>query len=359
MLSSFWSGLGAELARQWSARVLTPAFAFWSAGLALVWWHAHAGTVRAHGWARELEASGSAVARLPASEQVLLIVGCLVLLAGSAFLAERLTLPSLRLLEGYWHRPWLLRTWLVDHRRRRYRKYNDRRDALAVRQRLGDLTAAGYIQLRKLQADPDADPAELERLRSLRARGFDTRMSEDLARARRVLRNMPDDDALGMPTRLGDILRAAERRPDVKYGLDAVACWYALWSVLPAEFQRELVEARLSLDGAARAWLWGALFVVWAPWNLWAIAVAVVVAALAYYSGITGAAELFGELVGTAYDLHRFRLYEALYLPRPESPQQERLTDGPRVTNMLWGGLDEPGFAYADPSDASREGQAR
>jgi hypothetical protein len=320
MLSAFWSGLGAELAKQWSARVLSPALAFWSAGLALVWWHANARGVRTHGWGAELRATGAVVSRVPAAEQVLLIVGGLIILAGSAYLAERLTLPLLRLLEGYWRHPRLLRTWLVGYRRWRYRKYRDTRTRLAALQRQGQ------------------------------GQGFDARMSADLGRARSVLRQMPNDDALGMPTRLGDILRAAELRPFKKYGLDTVACWYALWSVLPAEFRLEIVTARLSLDGAARTWLWGAAFALWAPWNLWAIPAAVIVAALAYYSGITGAAELFGELFTVAFDLYRFRLYDALHLPRPQSPRQEQDTDGPRLTNLLWGGLDEEGFTYASPA---------
>jgi hypothetical protein len=263
---------------------------------------------------------------------VLLIAGGLIILTGSAYFAERLTLPLLRLLEGYWRHPRLPRAWLVRYRRWRYRRYKSTRTELARRQRQGA--------------------------------GFDARMSADLGRVRRVLHQMPGDDALGMPTRLGDILRAAELRPAEKYGLDTVVCWYALWSVLPAGFQREVVTARLALDGAARTWLWGAAFALWAPWNLWAIAAAAAVAVLAYYSGITGTAELFGELVAVAYDLYRFRLYDALYLPRPTSPEQERLTDGRRLTNLLWGGLDEAGFTYASPplsltpSAASQEGQA-
>jgi hypothetical protein len=356
MLSAFWSGLGAEFAKQWSARVLTPAFAFWSAGLALVWWHTNGKSVRAHGWARELEATGTTVNHLPVAEQVLIIVGALVILGGSAFLAERLTLPLLRALEGYWIHPRLLRTWLVDYRRWRYRRYQVRRRDLARRQRLVTLPQAESLSLRALQADPAADPKELRRLRLLQVNGFDARTSADLARARRVLRQMPHDDAMGMPTRLGDVLRAAECRPAEKYGLDAVACWYALWSVLPEAAKREIVEARLALDGAARAWLWGVLFAIWAPWNWWAIAIAAAVATLAYYGGIIGAADLFGELIGTTYDLHRFRLYDALHMPRPKSPQLEREKDGPRVTNLLWGGLDEPGFEYAD-SPATQEGQ--
>ena len=52
MLSSFWSGLGGELAKQWIARVLTPAFVFWAAGLLAVWADTHRGDVAKHGWLR-------------------------------------------------------------------------------------------------------------------------------------------------------------------------------------------------------------------------------------------------------------------------------------------------------------------
>ena len=169
------------------------------------------------------------------------------------------------------------------------------------------------------------------------------------ARCRRYMMRSPPRDGLGMPTRLGDILRAAEYRPYFKYGLDAVICWYALWLLLPDSVKTELVQARTVLDNAARGWLWGALFLVWTPWSWWAIPVGVLIPALTYYVGILGAASLFGELMVTAYDLYRFKLYDSLHLPRPTSPALEPKQDGPRVTNLLWGGLNEPGLHYADP----------
>jgi hypothetical protein len=51
-----------------------------------------------------------------------------------------------------------------------------------------------------------------------------------------------------MPTRFGDILRAAEFRPRDKYGLDTTVCWYPLWLLLPAEVKQEISQARLELD---------------------------------------------------------------------------------------------------------------
>src|SRR5215469_5284958 len=117
MLTAFWSGLGAEFAQRWVARVLTPAFAFWAGGLAALWWHAHARGVSAHGWAHELSASATSLRGLPGIAQAVLIVAGLVLLAASALIAEQLTVPLLQLLEGYWQRPRSIRNALIDYRR--------------------------------------------------------------------------------------------------------------------------------------------------------------------------------------------------------------------------------------------------
>src|SRR5260370_24295303 len=108
-------------------------------------------------------------------------------------------------------------------------------------------------------------------------------MMAQLGHGRGMLRSMPRQDALGMPTRLGDILRAAERRPADKYGLDTIACWTALWLLLPAEAKTELVQARSALHNAARTWLLGALFGVWIPCTRLALPVPIPVPAPRYY----------------------------------------------------------------------------
>lgn len=343
MLASFWSGLGGELAKQWAARILTPALAFWFGGFAAVWWHAHGDAVRTHGWALELERTARPLEQLPAVAQGLLVVGALMLIAASALVAERLTLPLLRLLEGYW--PWRLRGRRQSRRRKRRAQYKERRDELSLLERRGGLDVREYAELRRLEASSSADPTRLAELRHKRAAGFSARDAAELGRARAVLRYSPENDALGMPTRLGDILRASERRPRDKYGLDTVASWTALWLVMPANAQTEIAQSRARLDAGLRMWMWGGLFIAWTPWTLWAVPIAVVVPALAYYGGMLGAARLFGDLVVTAYDLYRMELYDSLHLPRPASPADER-RHGSQVTNLLWAGLDGQSVKY-------------
>jgi hypothetical protein len=173
-----------------------------------------------------------------------------------------------------------------------------------------------------------------------------------------VLRRIPEDASLRLPSRLGNILRAAERRPTDKYGLDAVGCWTALWLVLPAETRTEIAQCRTALDNAVRLWLWGALFVVWTPWTWWALALAVAVPLVAYYASLLATAEVFGNLVGVAFDLHRTALYRSLRIALPVSPTQERAVTGPRVTNALTGGISDPSMNYV--ADAGEpDGDAR
>jgi hypothetical protein len=354
MLEAFWSGLGGQFAKHLAARVLTPALAFWAGGLAAIWWHGHGQGVRALGWAHELTATAMWPGKLPGVVQGLLVVAALIVVAVSALAAERLTLPLLRLLEGDEWRPGWLRNLLVTYRRRRYHYWDANVERLATRQVLGALQPQEFFELTELEARPTADTTRLRELQQRRADGLDARMTAQLARGRNMLRSMPRQDALGMPTRLGDILRVAERRPADKYGLDAIVCWYALWLLLPKKTKIEFVQARSALDNAARAWLWGALFIVWTPWTWLAVPIAVIVPALAYYVGILPAATLFGELTVSAFDLYRFRLYDNLYLPRPSSPDSERRMDGRLVTRLLWEGLNEPGLRYVDrPPDAT------
>src|SRR5215469_1707758 len=192
MLSAFWSGLGGEFARQWVARILTPAFAFWIGGLAAVWWHGHGQDVRAHGWSHELSVTAGWLRHLPGLAQGVLVVGGLLLIAVSALAAEHLTQPLLRLLEGYgWHPRWL-RDQLTGYRRRRYHRWDERVTVLATRQRLGTLKPGEFSELEELEkADPPSDQDRLRELQRRRAAGLDARMTAELGRTRNLLRAMP------------------------------------------------------------------------------------------------------------------------------------------------------------------------
>jgi hypothetical protein len=72
----------------------------------------------------------------------------------------------------------------------------------------------------------------------------------------------------------------------------------------------------------------------------WAVPLAVAVVALGMVV-VIHRAETFGDLVESAFDLHRWALYRALRWPLPSNPEEEYLY-GTQLTEYLWRGSREP-----------------
>ncbi len=311
MITKFWDKLSEELAGRWTGQALGPALAFWGGGL-LAW-------VSRYGWqplVRWLESLGM-------GDYVALAVGGLLLLAASSS-AAWLQGPVLRLAEGYWPRPFRgLRFALARRLEAR----------LAVREARWQTLAA---------IAPEARTAEQE---------------DEYARLDAELAGYPVDPRRLMPTRLGNLLGAAEAYPEVRYGLTTSVCWPRLWLLLPKETQETLAGARERLNSGARALTWGVLFVVWTVWAWWALPAALAAAAAAYWA-MLGAAGVYGSLLRAAFDLHRFDLYKALHWPLPSRWQAEKPaplgqapTQGQALSEFLYRGLGVRDVVYEHPQD--------
>ncbi|MFC8664590.1 hypothetical protein [Streptomyces sp. NPDC057199] len=320
MIGPLWGGLGGAAVRHWAARLFTSAALFWLAGLALVWYDRHGELVRERGWIRGLVAATRPYEQLPSLVAGVLLLLLMGVVVASALAAELLTLPVLRLLEGYGWWPVPLRRRWSDRRARA------REEAMAVFQ---ERSAA-------LRVADGSGP-------TLSAAGA-------MARATRVLRTTPADPALVMPTRLGNLLRTAELRPLRKHGVDAVSCWPHLWLVLPGDSRTEITSARSALDGTVRVWLWSALFAVWTPWAWWAALVAPAAAALAYVNCLR-AAGTYTVLLEAAFDVHLPLLYAAARLPAPRTAA-EAVVHGERLSRYLREGSDDPELRFTPVADA-------
>lgn len=292
MLTKFWESIGSNLAERWLEYIFGPAFLFWAGGLGLYIWQA--------GWQTVLD---PVEALTPFQQGSLLLLALLVLGLSSVFM-QAMRFPVLRVLEGYWPGPFRwLSTKIAAWRRPRYEKQ--------------------YEELRSLASeDPDnLDPGQRDKLTWL-----------DMWAHWQPVRT---DDLL--PTALGNILRARERSPGRKYGLDAIVCWPRLWALLPEHARTDLSNARASLDRLVELWFWGLLFALWTFWSTpWALAISLVWMAVSYWLALQ-AAMTYGDLLETAFDLYRFSLYEALGWACPKSSQEER-TLGRQLTEYLWRG---------------------
>ncbi|GAA3623180.1 hypothetical protein C8D88_110209 [Lentzea atacamensis] len=308
MLSALGTGLGTKVAERWAGLLGSPALVFWIGGL-LAWTWGHGGFAGPNSGWRELErwwarSFGTTSVAVQAFVAVLL----LLLVAGSARLGESLIFGVLRLLEGYWPR-WArplrvvmvaLRGRVVRRRAERWRAFARRREELTTAER------AEYASLNRWRAGVPADPGDR------------------------------------MPTKLGDVLRAAESRSRHRYGLDAVVCWPPLWLAMPDTARAEVSAARTQLDDGARLWLWSLLFCVWTPFTWWALGVALLGMIVGYRVALAGSVP-YGRLVQTCYDLYRKDLYAALGHEMPTDPQLE-IEAGRRLTAHLERG---PGLTSA------------
>jgi hypothetical protein len=258
---------------------------------------------------------------LQVPEKIAVSLGVLLAVTVSAIVVQRLTTPVLRLLEGYW--PWLPRLTRVGLRR-------------ATRRKLADDKAWQQLQ------------AEREKRRL----GNTELTAEERARLARLdhrLRHQPILEAELLPTRIGNILRAAETRPSHRYGLDAVLIWPRLWLVLPELARQELTTARGSLDVSVATVIWGLGFMAFAPMTtLWAIPVGLLVAVSAWAWWAPSRAEVFADLVDGAYDLYRTALYQQLRWPLPATPADE-IASGRELTLYLVGGSEEAHPLFTPP----------
>jgi hypothetical protein len=301
--AKFLEGFSGNLADEWIKTLFTPAFVFWlGGGLA---------ALQRHGW------DAAVVEFQKLQEPLPLVLGILVLLtvAASGFVVQQFDFTVLRLLEGYWP-GWLnpLTSWLVKGQRRRFKRIDQQLQTLN-RQGLATLTP----QEREAYIQADLDLGEFPEVGRL------------------------------LPTRLGNILRAAEDHCAAKYGLDAIICWPRLWLLLPEATKTELSQARQQLNGTVRIWVWGMLFLIWAPlfgvW--WPLPLGLGTAWLAH-RWLIQAARVYGDLIEAAFDLYRLQLYQAVRWPLPSTPAEERAL-GQALTDYLWHGSDQGSPTFTTP----------
>ncbi|MBS1870223.1 MAG: hypothetical protein JSS99_11215 [Actinobacteria bacterium] len=291
MLAKFWEGVADSVGERWVALVLSPALLYWAAVLLAYLQQAHAkvSTVKTY------------INGRTSAELVALAVAAALVVVATMLLVHRLRLTVLRVLEGYWPRvarP--LRTLLVWVWSKRIERKGARYEALLAQM---PLSAAQQSEAARLDV---------------------------------WLRRFPVDPDRRMPTRLGNILRAAEDRPRQRYGLDPIIVWPRLWLVLSEERRTPLQESRAALDGTIDVWLLGVAFLPWVVWEWWAVPLSLLVACAAYLWA-RNPAEAYGDLLEAAFDVARVDLYRSLRWPLPASAAEE-LAAGARATAYLWRG---------------------
>ena len=188
----------------------------------------------------------------------------------------------------------------------------------------------------------------------------------------RLYYEYPDGAAWLLPTRLGNVLRSAERFSSWAYGMDAPFWWPRLWPLLPEKMQETINDALASMLALLNfatlivcVAIDGTIYLAacWAPNNgLWAVAalaVGLLIAAVSY-QGAVAQARSYGQQIRAAVDLHRFDVLKTMHHPLPKTPQEER---------ALWAQLSQwlynqdrgaaQALVYAHGKKEQSEGQAK
>jgi hypothetical protein len=302
MYSKFLEGMTGKVAEQWVTNLLTPAFVFWSGGLAA--------SIYRFGWNPLKEW----VLKQPQSFQVGLLIAGLLVIVTSATIVQRCDRFMLRLLEGYWP------SWMKYFRQTRTQWYWQKWEQ------------------------------NVKRWSELYSKGEDDLTAEELNEYAHLdwsIVHSPAKKNQFMPTRLGNLLRASEYRSKERYGLDAVVCWPRLWLLIPDSTRKELQESRAALNTAVRICLWSLLFLIWTPFAWWAPLFALPAVWLSYRMTLS-TASVYVDLLEAAFDVHRYLLYQSLRVKLPKNPIEEA-QDGKKLTQYLWREPEQSMPDFCDP----------
>lgn len=328
---------------------LLPSLGFWAAVGALA--GTRVGWSRVQHWWTHLSSGAS----------VLLAIAGVAALALFALVLSAHEGALLSMYEGYWGRrgptAWLANT-VAGWRRRHARKVDanitaldaaidDLRDTIdALKKSAADLAreiemlpSNGVLapQLQQLKDKQQEQLGKTEKKLQDQQAVYADKDNQSKALTEYLYRNYPSKLDRVLPTRLGNIIKAAEEYPADKgrYGIDAVFFWPRLIAVIPDAARGDLSDARASmallLNVSTLAFLLGvgsftalAAAMLHPAAAFWACgAGGLVLAALAYRSALAPG-RIYAELVRAAFDLYRVDLLKQLQFGLPDNLDEER-----------------------------------
>ncbi len=238
-----------------------------------------------------------------------------------------------KLFEGY-----VLTQYLKPLRRvevRRARQIRNQRDTLHKKINRLERWQMGW----SLAGMPDLPKEKLNRIETRITRLTNQR---DALAAEYELR-YPPTDALIMPTRLGNILKAAEAYPQSRFHADSVALFPRMSAAIDREFMGHMDTANdqcsfllnsCLLSGIFAGLTFVASFYIWlSPATMSGhsslvyllTGLATLSIAWFFYNASLMNVSKYGNLIRSSYDLFRFNLLEKLHLPLPANSEEEKM----------------------------------
>lgn len=267
---------------------LSPALTFWIGGLIAI--------IHSQGWNWNIILNYSSTISFP--QFIVLFLGFVILVTTSSNFMRWFQFPLLRLVEGYWPRSCNpIKLYFVKRQK----------IMLEEKEKLWDGLAKRYNALNNLELDQYAS------------------VDSDLD-------NYPSNPTMLLPTRVGNIMRAAEEYPLLRYGLNTSIMWPRFWLILPENVKRELSFSREAVNERVLFVSWSILFSIWGLLDWRALILSFLGAAISY-SGLVHAACSHGDLLRASFDLYRIDLFKALDFPTPT--RENEYQNGVMLTHYL------------------------
>jgi len=273
-----------------------------------------------------------------------------------ALATHPLQFPVTQLLEGYWGAG-RLGMWLTHRGVARHRARAMWAESLATACHR-DFALLGSALFRREDAPAswdDLDPGDQE---SREADARNLLETEDGSRvlhlhlrkeaAQKIRDTYPEELERCMPTRLGNVLRRSEDRAGKQYEINTIVVAPHLSLVAdPAHYKyvrdrQKVMDLSISLCAIAALGcvLTALLLVDDGPWAL--VAFAPLAVAYVAYLGAVASARSYCVAIETVNDLSRFRLYEALHLPLPDTLADERTLAASMIAMLTGEQVDGP-----------------
>lgn len=306
-MGDIWKQLTKSLGPQWLLFSFMPSFAFWF--MAIAGWAVHEHRLKA----------------LMQNPGVFESIIFLVLVIITAWVISLLSKTTVMFFEGYLLPPRLRRKMLAQ----KIRRWEEMR---AKWEKL-------FAELHKKKHEDEDYADKLNQFRLLDSM---------------LVYNYPSRKENIMPTDLGNILKASEEYPRLRYGIDPIVLWEHLYVQLPSEIRSaidtsfnemvlmlrtSLLSAMLGVEWVVLAMLKGITDANPAKFGLALLFLAIFGFLMKDSYRISLVAALkFSKLIRTSFDLYRDKLAEALGIELPDDVENERRV-WHRVTRFIYRGI--------------------
>ena len=333
MFGTFLESVSENVSKEWTNRIFSPALVFWSITVTLLLIY--------NGWNKE-KFDGFFSGLTLGDTLFYIVYGLLLIVISSSFI-ESSQLSIFRYLEGYWPKPFkILSQYLIRICKKKLDKKRYNFEKLEEKKEEWEKTKPRWIELCQKRSSCILNNEEEDEYKHILSLMFKPEEYKRAVILDKELDAYPQNSDHLLPTSIGNLLRATEEYPIIRYGLEPFIVWPRLWLVLSEDIKKEHNLALAEVNKYTQFFVWALIsFFVWSSLillyflKLTSIMVAffsfllvlflISIPLIIIYNNLYHATSVYCEVFCSIFDLYRFDLYRKLHLKAPTSLDDEDL----------------------------------